>query len=345
MRLARGLVSQYALPTHGAQWIWAPPTVADHGPSAFYAVRDFVVPFAPREARLLLLADRDYLVWLNGKEIASGRYRAGDRMRNLEVGSFLARGKNRLVARLASDEGLGGLLASLTIHGAGGRQLRIVTNSSWRILPRHQRGLLASDEPLLEWVAPRIWADPPTGRWGYPSVGPAVPPLTSLAVSSSLVPPVATYFRTGDGWRPLPPGGSTVAHPWLLFDWGKSMTGGLWLELSRRGRAIGLVWFGERIPDPESRVADEELIAVPRRRVWQSGEIRHFRYALVGVEGGVSGAGAWPIDPRRAASWLYVRRGIKGVFGLQPPLSRPTAENEIWGRLKGFPRGRRGEAR
>lgn len=343
MRLGRALVSRYALPTHGAQWIWAPATVADHGPAAFYAVRDFVLPFRPNGADLLVLADRDYVVWIDGREVAAGHYRAGDRLERVAVGKLLKRGKNRLVARLASDEGLGGFIASLTIEG-GDRRLRIGTDRTWRILPRHQRGLLASMEALRDTVKPRIWADPPTGRWGYPHVGPRLVPLTDLVASGRPLLPVATFFRTGQGWRSLPAGGSTVSHRWLLFDWGKSVTGGLVLGLSRHGRAIGLVWFGERVPDPASRSADEALIAVPRRRVWQTGEIRRFRYALIGVRGGVSRASAWALDPVRARAWLYVPRTLKGVFGLEPPLSRPTAEDEIWGRLQGFPGGRRGKA-
>ncbi|HKI85262.1 MAG TPA: hypothetical protein VKA53_00820 [Thermoanaerobaculia bacterium] len=344
MRLARSLVSRYALPTHGAQWIWAPATVADHGPAAFYAVRDFSLPFRPRQAELLLLADRDYIAWINGEEVAAGRYRAGDRLKFIRVAGLLTQGKNRMVVRLASDEGLGGLIASLTVRGEG-RKMHIRTDHSWRILARHQRGLLAHKEPLHGTVAPRVWADPPTGRWGYPRIGPPLPVLSSLASSSSLVSPATTFFRTADGWRPLASGRSTVAHPWLLFDWGRPVTGGLWLELSRRERAEGLVWFGTGVPDPESRSADEEVIAVPRRRVWQSAEMRRFRYALVGVRGGVAGAGVWELDARRARPWLYVPRGIRGVFGLEPPLSRPTAENEIWSRLKGFPGPRSRETR
>src|SRR6188768_621263 len=73
-RAVSAIVARLTLPTGGAQWIWVERERTDRSPAAFYAVRDFFLDEVPDRARLLALADPEYVLTLNGKRIGAGQY-------------------------------------------------------------------------------------------------------------------------------------------------------------------------------------------------------------------------------------------------------------------------------
>ena len=73
---------------------------------------------------------------------------------------------NRLLVELRSARGAGGLLASLADE-ATGRQL-VGTDGHWRILPRHELGLVRGWSPIRGGARALCWGYPPIGRWGRP---------------------------------------------------------------------------------------------------------------------------------------------------------------------------------
>ena len=83
------MAARELLPTEGALWIWAPELGLDDGPASFYLGRDVQVPFPPRQARLLALADEEYVIYLNGQLVASNRFESGAALDAYEVGGFV----------------------------------------------------------------------------------------------------------------------------------------------------------------------------------------------------------------------------------------------------------------
>src|SRR4029077_11094756 len=96
-----------------AQWIWSGRERNAQGPSAFYALRDFTLDMPPARARLLVTADEEYVLYLNGKRVGAGGYRAGAGLDVYDAGPLLLPGGNRLIAELRSNHGGGGFLLSL----------------------------------------------------------------------------------------------------------------------------------------------------------------------------------------------------------------------------------------
>ena len=128
------------LPTGDAEWIWAELPDRLPTPLAFYAVRDFTldaVPGAgggeaaggaaasgvpdPGAAELRLLADEEYVVWLNGQRIGSNRYRPGAPLDVYRVGDLLLPGPNRLIVELRSSRGRRRTAGGSRGGGRGGR--------------------------------------------------------------------------------------------------------------------------------------------------------------------------------------------------------------------------------
>ncbi|HSS75943.1 MAG TPA: hypothetical protein VLV54_04285, partial [Thermoanaerobaculia bacterium] len=134
-----------SLPTASAQWIWKDVEWDDHQPTAFYVLRDFDLPVLPSSARLLVTADEEYVLTLNGRQVGAGAFQPGAVLDVYEVGPLLLPGANRLMVEVRSARGAGGLLASLV--DAGGRLL-VGTDDRWRIFPNYELGLARGWLPL-----------------------------------------------------------------------------------------------------------------------------------------------------------------------------------------------------
>lgn len=266
------LAARLSLPTGPAQWIWAAQDRRNPAPLAFDAAVDFELPARPpARARLLALADEEYVLYLNGKRVGAGRYRPGAALDSYEVGPLLLPGGNRLLAELRSGRGLGGFLASLGDETSG--KPLVVTDGRWRIFRRHRLGLVrgwlplaGSSEALGE--AAQVWGLPPIGRWGRPAPGPRRPLFAELTGGSR---PLAA--RTSSPYPPAASGGpalNTAGTAIVLFDWGREVEGYLVLEPGYSAGAAGAAGMTggidpERLPPPPDRLRVALLFAGPRQ--------------------------------------------------------------------------------
>ena len=311
-----------SLATGEAQWIWKPIDRKDHVPAAFYAIRDFDLETPPARARLLVTADEEYVLTLNGKRIGAGAYEPGALLDVYEVGPLLLPGGNRLVAELRSGRGAGGFLASLADE-ATGRPL-VVTDEGWRIFPRHQIGLVRGWLPRGEGGPALCWGFPPVGRWGRPRPGRREP----LLARGPLLPAVAARPLTldlGAAEKGRPPGSP------VLYDWGREVEGRLTLDV-RPGKelGVGLLFTGAEPPDPLSAEPSGAVLILPGRHDWLDAHPRRFRYALLVGLVRPAAAAVLPAPAR------VVRREKMRVFGLPgPPLVTPV-EDEVWSKLQRF---------
>ncbi|HVR98385.1 MAG TPA: hypothetical protein VMW27_17350 [Thermoanaerobaculia bacterium] len=324
------------LPTHGAQWIWSARARDSQEPSAFYAVRDFMLDQPPAKARLQVLADEEYVLYLNGRRVGANGYRPGAALDVYEVGPLLLPGGNRLLAELRSSHGAGGFL--LTLEDPGSGKTLVETDELWRTFDRYYLGLLRGWLPLgVEGLGPPgepafCWGVPPLGRWGRPKIGPEKPAFAALAPGE----PVPGVRRLRPGAQRLP-GGARV-----VYDWGREVTGYLSIELtpSPKDLQVGLLFVGDSPPEPWRDRSAGVVLLMPDQTDWTAAQPRRFRYAMVvGVEEPLA-VEVHPLDPRldakRVAALLPDGKPEKGVFGVAPPPLRTPVEDEVWRKLQGF---------
>lgn len=345
-RTFAALRARLTLPTGSAQWIWVARERTDPSPTAFYAVRDFDLDQPPAGARLLAIADPEYVLTLNGKRLGAGRYRPGDggepvaKLDVYEVGDLLQPGGNRLVVELRSDRGAGGFLAVLQDDRG---HLLVRTDGEWRIVKRHHFGLQRGWLPLgsrggLESEPAFSWGLPPTGRWGRPEAGPVRPRLIELIQDQ----PAAAARALAPRFPVLPAGASRHI---AMFDWGREVTGYLTFQMPEgAGLRTALLYVGDQPPDPLQESPDGAVLALAGRTSWMDARVRRFRYALV-IGDRPLAARVLPVDPQQAAGLLDEKGSpqVEGVFGIEPPRLRTPVQDEIWRELQRVPgvRGRK----
>jgi hypothetical protein len=325
----RGLhdVRARELPSDGAQWIWAEgPWEKSAMPASFLAACDFTLDRAPgdrADARLSILADEEYLIYVNGRLVGSNRYRAGAPFDVYEVGDLLQGGGNRVVAEVRSSRGGGGLLAMTEVAGEEGSNCP--SGPGWRIFRRRSVGVLRGWLPLANGEAPRLWGWSPTGRWGTPTAGSPRPRLDG----SPFAPPIPA----GQGETLLRPAKESTAKL-TLYDWGEEVFGFVRLRFTR-GEPNAVVYFGAKRPDPRQRPADLVLVGMPGEVYWRSAVPLRLRYLLIGGSVEVRSAEVLPYGPEFAAAYPPAPPPA-GLLGIEPPPLRPPVEDEIRRQLEGF---------
>jgi hypothetical protein len=329
-RALPALAARAFLTTGGAQWIWEARGRNDVSAAAFYAARDFDLAAPPPRARLLVTADEEYVLHLNGKRVGSGAWAVGAGLDVYEVGPLLLPGSNRVVAELRSGRGAGGFLAALVDAGSG--EILLETDGRWRIAWQHHLGLVRGWSPIGGADPAFSWGYPPIGRWGRPEPGREKPLLAALVE------------------RPVPPAGwSRTAGPrggGVLFDWGREVTGYLVLDVPAwEERGTALLFTGAAPPDIR-RDSPAAVVIPSKARRWMDARPRRFRYALVLGAERPAAARLLPLSPRldrEVASGLLPRERAAqeevfgGLFGIEAPPLRTPVEDEVWSELEGVP--------
>lgn len=327
----RRTISRHLLPTQSARWIWIDNQDDATSPVAFAMQRDFRLRRRPERGRLLIRADEEYQVKLNGVPVGANRYVDDAPIDAYDVSGLLRKGRNRLRVDLRSSRGVGGLLCSLEIDGPEGRR-RIVSDDGWEVF-REQDPSLGRRRNLSGGEPPKVWAVPPTGRWGVTLETVDRPLFQSLVEGRTPVP--AQHYRIeGDdrGWLPVAPAGkgSPPVGSRVTFDFGAPVLGFLAIHLPDGEPPLGLVFISTEFPIPTGeRPADAFLLAMPGTGVWAATTPRFLRYVTVQATGPVSGATVFVSDPEPSLALMPREGSETGVFGLEMGPLRTPLENEL----------------
>jgi hypothetical protein len=298
------------------------------GPLAVYAVRDFDLAKVPPEAEILILGDEEYVLRLNGTLIGANHFSPGAALDRYSVGSLLRRGLNRILVELRSGRGEGGLLCSLKMPGPTTES--IGSDSSWRIVGRHQPRLVEGGElPALTFPA-QVLGLPPAGRWGRLSVGSPQPPLQQRLSGEPELPARVTLGERVDAASARASiGKGALGARWITFDWGREVSGYLVVTFLQNRVPPALLFVGAEPPAPREQEPAAALIAVPGQDRWLDSRPRTFRYATVLATAPVRGAVLHPVDRGKVETGTEPG-SANGVFGLHAPRSRTPIEHEVW---------------
>ncbi|MFA0753907.1 MAG: hypothetical protein IMHGJWDQ_001686 [Candidatus Fervidibacter sp.] len=128
----------------GARWIWLPEgnprQSAPVGTRYFRRTFDLPADRKILRARILLTADDQFVLFVNGTEVAcsDGKNFAWQRPQTAEVTQLLQRGKNVLAVAATNEGGPAGILGKLVVEFEAGEPLIIVTDRQWRCARNEQ---------------------------------------------------------------------------------------------------------------------------------------------------------------------------------------------------------------
>lgn len=333
---ARRAISRRWLPTHSARWIWIDNRDEPNVPIAFAMVRDFHLGQVPDRGRLLIRADEEYQIKLNGVPVGANRYVDGSPIDAYDVTRLLQKGSNRIRADLRSGRGVGGFLFSLEMEGPD-RVRRVVSDSGWRVYRRQIRDL-GKRKKLPAGESPRVWAAPPTGRWGLTFETVDRPLFQSLLEGRK--PLGARRCRVGresGEWLPVLPVDrrSPPLDSRVTFDFGKLVLGYLAIHLPEDEPPLGLIFTGTELPlATGDRPADAFLIAMPGTRIWGDTTPRLFRYVTVAATAPITGASVYLSEAEPSMALMRLPGSDTGVFGLEMGPLRTPLENELRSELQ-----------
>lgn len=304
----------------GAEWIWTAAGRHHVGPVAFYAAADLVLETPPREARLLVAADEEYVLFVNGTPVGLNRRGVSPVLDLYEVAAALRPGVNRLVAELRSARGTGGFLLALVDEA--GRPL-LASGPAWRLFHLHGEGLLSGELPLAAGVAPHSWGPHPAGRWRLAAGGRARPTVGELF-------PAGYTFATHRAVEEIAP------HH-RLFDWGETVCGYPRVELDAPLAGPALVETRREPGESEVGPAHEVAIPIAGLLAWQAARPRCFRYLLWVAPEAPRAAAVLRLPEATAHALASPPLDGEGIFGIEPPRLRTPAQDEVRRRLERVP--------
>ncbi|RYG21079.1 rhamnosidase, partial [bacterium] len=123
-------VDPMARPFEGSSWIW---TASGKKDPTF--TRAFTLNGVPRAATMVLTADDQFTLWVNGRQAAKsdGKTDAWRRTVRVDLKPFLRNGENELRVEAVNTEGGGaGLIGQLFVVGSDGSRTNIATDSLWK---------------------------------------------------------------------------------------------------------------------------------------------------------------------------------------------------------------------
>jgi len=330
------------LPVGDAQWIWEPHTSRWSGPQAFVALREFTLERTPKAAQLLILADEEYVVWVNGALVGCGRYRPGDGLDQYAIADLLRPGENRLLVELRSGRGVGGFFANL--HFPAAPQSDVGSDERWHVSRVWRPAFLRDKGRLASLPRAVAIAAPPFGRWGPTAASAPRMPLREVLRQTGVRAPVRQDPTLGGRWMSADPTGAGRRMIAMRVDFRTQVEGLLVLGFEGPHPTPGLLYLGDQLPDPDEQPPAALVVLERGQSYWLDAEMRRFRYALVLGMPGLRSAQVYGYSDPAPRSWQPVPlHTMPGAFGLTPPELRTPAEDEIWRHLQGLASGRRGK--
>jgi len=168
--------------TAPAKLVWARHPMSANEPVAFFAARDVTLPPNRVYARLKVLGDPEYTLYVNGREIAGRLVREDRALDYYDLSQVMQTGRNRIVIAVRAPKGAGALLAALDI--APETENWVVTDEQWKIYRRWDPLILQYDV-AGNWERPVIIGAPPIGRWNFLEIAKREPdaPSANLLVA------------------------------------------------------------------------------------------------------------------------------------------------------------------
>ena len=148
-----------------ADWIWYPGT--SRTPDAVcYLRRTFTVPGAVKSADLIITADDEYVLYLNGQEVPVAAV-GWSRAEKFSIAPELRQGLN-VIAVKAKDAGAPpcGFLMDATIATADGKTVALVSDGDWVVSDREQPGWEQPGFNPDAWRKAEVVAPYGGGAWG-----------------------------------------------------------------------------------------------------------------------------------------------------------------------------------
>jgi len=212
----------------GCRWIWFPennPRQSAPAGTRFFR-RTFELP-ADRKlvrARVLFTADNQFVLFVNGKEVArsDGKEFAWQRPQTAEVTQLLHAGKNVLAIAATNEGGPAGVLGKLVVEFESGEPLVIVTDRNWKCARDEQQNWQQVDFDDSGWREVRDLGGFGITPWGF--VHPQtvyVPPLPFLRKTFTIEKPVkrALLLVSALGTCELRMNGQRVTDDYFVPGW------------------------------------------------------------------------------------------------------------------------------
>ncbi|MBZ0112506.1 MAG: hypothetical protein K8J08_08605 [Thermoanaerobaculia bacterium] len=302
-------------------WIWDPewPSMPAARAHAFAVERTVTVPaVVPASARLLIQADEEYHLSINGQWVGAGRYRDGTRWDAYPISSLVRPGENQLRVELRSSRGVGGLL--LCLQAEAGAPCWLRSNELWKVVP-------ADRSPSR---SAKAWGQAPVGKWPLPT-GILERGLASVCIDTA-------HPATPRRIVALDPltrgeGEDEVSLPVWSLRWGPRARAILELDLDPAVRHLGELSFGHNRRLPVDRTSRETVITEPGQSTFRSVTGRELRIAEVDGIAEVLGGRYYRVRDE-CDDWMFeLPPPTEGLLGLPPPPSRTPVQDELWGDL------------
>ena len=161
----------------GLNWIWYSDANTEQrtGRDPRFFRRAFDLPDAEiTRARVLITVDDRYTVFVN--EQKAGKDERWNRARAYDIADILRPGERNVVAVQAVNDdapGPGGLVARIIIDLADGTEMRMPSDSEWKVLPHGVGGWNTPGLDDSDWPEARILGEVGMQPWGIPYTEPA----------------------------------------------------------------------------------------------------------------------------------------------------------------------------
>lgn len=208
----------------GGKWIWF---AGDAQPDVPQAQRVFLgritlpPPAEIAEAEILVAADEEFSVNLNGQRVGLNKFRVGAKRNAFRFNAleFLKDGENEIRATVTNPEpGPAGLIAKFTVRTKDGKTITLVTDESWLATDK----LSAGADNRGAWSLCSVLGEHGIAPWGrLRAVGKTIHPAAYLRTQFQVAKPLvrATLYGTALGWVDLHLNGSRVGDDYFNPGW------------------------------------------------------------------------------------------------------------------------------
>ncbi|GAB4149014.1 MAG: HEAT repeat domain-containing protein [Planctomycetaceae bacterium] len=147
--------SAFAQVPYNAQWIWYdsgnPAVKADAGTVWF---RHMVRSDSPSTGAVRVVADEDFVIWVNGRQVGKG---TGNKLYRFNLNGIVGRGPNVIAVRATNTKGKAGLFVDGEIRTQGGRYIPFDSGSQWKATTKKpSKNWLDAGYDVSAWKAVKV---------------------------------------------------------------------------------------------------------------------------------------------------------------------------------------------